>query len=203
VGTPVEISIVAEQRPNALIVPAAAIVREENKTTVFVVGADNKAHRRAVVVGLVSAEEAQIVSGVRDGEKVVVKGQDELPTARPSPSRSGGPSRGGERRARRRRGRRRGRSGGGAAPRGDEGEAHRKTHPGRRRIAAARARPPPSMNPPVSSRHARACSGTALLAAGFISLMSLPSDIYPPLNFPRVVIIGHRAPFPRGRWPSA
>jgi RND family efflux transporter MFP subunit len=79
VGTPVEISIVAEQRPNALIVPADAIVREENKTTVFVVGADSKAHRRSVVVGLVSAEEAQIVSGLRDGEKVVVKGQDELP----------------------------------------------------------------------------------------------------------------------------
>jgi hypothetical protein len=79
VGTPVEIAIVAEQRPNALIVPAAAIVREENKTTVFAVGADNKAHRRAVVVGIVSAEEAQIVSGLREGEKVVVKGQDELP----------------------------------------------------------------------------------------------------------------------------
>jgi RND family efflux transporter MFP subunit len=79
VGTPVEISIVAEQRPNALIVPAAAIVREENKAAVFVVSADNKAHRRAVVVGIVSAEEAQIVSGLRDGEKVVVKGQDELP----------------------------------------------------------------------------------------------------------------------------
>ncbi len=42
-------------------------------------GADGKAHRRAVVVGLVSEEEAQIVSGVREGEKVVVKGQDELP----------------------------------------------------------------------------------------------------------------------------
>jgi multidrug efflux pump subunit AcrA (membrane-fusion protein) len=79
VGTPVAISIVAEQRPNALIVPADAIVREEDKTTVFVVGADKKAHRRSVVVGLVSTEEAQIVSGVREGEKVVVKGQDELP----------------------------------------------------------------------------------------------------------------------------
>jgi len=79
VGTPVEIAIVAEERPNALIVPAAAIVREENKTTVFAVGTDNKAHRRAVVVGIVSAEEAQIVSGLREGEKVVVKGQDELP----------------------------------------------------------------------------------------------------------------------------
>ena len=32
-----------------------------------------------MVVGIVSAEEAQIVSGLRAGEKVVVKGQDELP----------------------------------------------------------------------------------------------------------------------------
>jgi RND family efflux transporter MFP subunit len=79
VGTPVELAIVAEERANALLVPAAAIVREENKTTVFVVAADMKAHRRAVVVGLVSADEAQLSSGVREGEKVVVKGQDELP----------------------------------------------------------------------------------------------------------------------------
>lgn len=79
VGTPVEIAIVAEQRPNALIVPAAAVVRDENETTVFVVGSDGKAHRREVVIGLVSAEEAQIVSGLREGEKVVVEGQDELP----------------------------------------------------------------------------------------------------------------------------
>src|SRR5262249_9359670 len=79
VGTPVQISIVAEQRPGALSVPAGAIVREESKTAVFVVGGDKKAHRRAVVVGLVSDEDAQVVSGLRDGERVVVKGQDELP----------------------------------------------------------------------------------------------------------------------------
>jgi RND family efflux transporter MFP subunit len=79
VGTPVQVAIVAEQRTGAVIVPAAAIVRDENKTAVFVVGADGKAHRREVVVGLTSDEEAQVVSGLRDGEKVVVKGQDELP----------------------------------------------------------------------------------------------------------------------------
>jgi RND family efflux transporter MFP subunit len=79
VGTPVEVAIVAEERANALIVPAAAVVRDEDKTSVFVVGADSKAHRRAVVVGLTSGDEVQIVSGVREGEKVVVKGQDELP----------------------------------------------------------------------------------------------------------------------------
>src|SRR4029453_17608530 len=79
VGTPVQVEIVVEERPDVLIVPAAAIVREEGAAAVLVVGADGKAHRRAVEVGLTSADEVQIVSGLRAGEKVVVKGQDELP----------------------------------------------------------------------------------------------------------------------------
>jgi cobalt-zinc-cadmium efflux system membrane fusion protein len=58
---------------------AAAVVRDEDKTFAFVVGADSKAHRRAIVVGITSGDEVQIVSGVREGERVVVKGQDELP----------------------------------------------------------------------------------------------------------------------------
>jgi RND family efflux transporter MFP subunit len=79
VGTPAEVDIVADERANVLLVPATAIVREENKPAVFVVDAEHKAHRRPVVVGLVSGEEAQIVSGLREGDTVVVKGHDELP----------------------------------------------------------------------------------------------------------------------------
>ncbi len=55
------------------------------------------------------------------------------------------------------------------------------------------------MNPArVSEHHARAVLLiTVLLAvAGFITLLGLPSDIYPPLNFPRVVIIGHTGTLP-------
>ncbi|PYQ50670.1 MAG: AcrB/AcrD/AcrF family protein [Acidobacteria bacterium] len=55
------------------------------------------------------------------------------------------------------------------------------------------------MNPArVSSHHARAVLlVTVLLAlAGFVTLLGLPSDIYPPLNFPRVVIIGHTGTLP-------
>jgi CzcA family heavy metal efflux pump len=55
------------------------------------------------------------------------------------------------------------------------------------------------MNPArVASRHARAVLLlTGLLAvAGFVALRSLPSDIYPPLNFPRVVVIGHAGTLP-------
>jgi CzcA family heavy metal efflux pump len=55
------------------------------------------------------------------------------------------------------------------------------------------------MNPArVSAHHARGVLlVTALLAAaGLVSLFALPSDIYPPLNFPRVVIIGHAGTLP-------
>ena len=69
----------AEERSGAVIVPVAAVVKEEEKAFVYVVSPDNKAHRRAVVLGLVTPEEAQVVSGVKAGEKVVVKGQEELP----------------------------------------------------------------------------------------------------------------------------
>ncbi len=55
------------------------------------------------------------------------------------------------------------------------------------------------MNPArVAAQNARAVLlVTVLLAlAGFITLLGLPSDIYPPLNFPRVVIIGHTGTLP-------
>jgi RND family efflux transporter MFP subunit len=79
VGTPVQVEIEAEQRTNTVIVPMAAVVKEEAKTHVYVVGADKKAHRREVLLGLTTPTEAEIVRGVQAGEKVVVKGQDELP----------------------------------------------------------------------------------------------------------------------------
>src|SRR6185295_17003544 len=56
-----------------------------------------------------------------------------------------------------------------------------------------------AMNPArVAARHGRAVLLlTALLAAaGAITERSLPSDIYPPLKFPRVVIIGHSGTLP-------
>jgi len=79
VGTPVQVEILAEEHANVVIVPAAALVREDDKPAVFVVGPDGKAHRREVTVGLETAEGVEIAKGVAAGEKVVVKGHEELP----------------------------------------------------------------------------------------------------------------------------
>ena len=54
-GTIVQVEIVGEEHAKALVIPAAAIVDEEGETFVMVVGADNKAHKYPVALGLVDA----------------------------------------------------------------------------------------------------------------------------------------------------
>jgi RND family efflux transporter MFP subunit len=77
-GTPVQLDIEAEHHKGVVLVSAVAIVREGDETAVFVV-ADGKAHRRAVQIGLTNATQAEIVSGIKAGEQVVVDGQAGLP----------------------------------------------------------------------------------------------------------------------------
>ena len=78
-GTPVHVEIETEEHEDVVIVPAAAVVHEEGEAAVFVVGADQKAHKKKVEVGIETTKEAEILSGVSVSQKVVVKGQDELP----------------------------------------------------------------------------------------------------------------------------
>jgi RND family efflux transporter MFP subunit len=78
-GTPVRVEIVAEQHPNALAVPAEAVLHEDQDTFVMLAGADNKAHKRKVEIGLSTPREAEITSGLKAGDVVVVQGQQGLP----------------------------------------------------------------------------------------------------------------------------
>jgi RND family efflux transporter MFP subunit len=63
-------TIVAEEHPDVLTVPATAIVEENGKSRCVVV-ADGKAARRPVVLGLNDGTRAEVVSGVSPGEVVV------------------------------------------------------------------------------------------------------------------------------------
>jgi membrane fusion protein (multidrug efflux system) len=78
-GTPVRVAIVAEQRANALAVPAEAVLHEDEDAFVMIAGADNKAHKRKVEIGLATPKEAEITSGLKAGEAVIVQGQQGLP----------------------------------------------------------------------------------------------------------------------------
>jgi RND family efflux transporter MFP subunit len=78
-GTPVRVEIVAEQRKDALAVPTEAVIHEDEDAFVMVAGADNKAHKRKVTIGLATPKQVEIVGGLKAGEAVIVQGQQGLP----------------------------------------------------------------------------------------------------------------------------
>jgi RND family efflux transporter MFP subunit len=78
-GAAVEVAILAEERKDVLVVPAAAIVRDAEKIFVFVAGADNKAHRREVALGLVTRDLVEVRSGIAKGDQIITQGHDGLP----------------------------------------------------------------------------------------------------------------------------
>jgi len=79
-GSSASLSMVAHTVPDALIVPAEALVTdEEGKKSVMVIGGDGVANKREVETGVQTADSVQIVSGVKPGEQVVSTGAYGLP----------------------------------------------------------------------------------------------------------------------------
>ena len=78
VATPVQIEISAETHDGAVLVPTMAVVHEGEEAAVFVLMGE-MAQRRAVKVGLVDEEHAEIISGVKSGETVITSNQNGLP----------------------------------------------------------------------------------------------------------------------------
>jgi multidrug efflux pump subunit AcrA (membrane-fusion protein) len=79
-GTSVQVSMLAQTIPDALVIPAAALLTGQDGTTsVMVVGADNRAHQKPVTVGVRQADQVQITEGVQAGDHVVASGAYGLP----------------------------------------------------------------------------------------------------------------------------
>jgi multidrug efflux pump subunit AcrA (membrane-fusion protein) len=79
-GSSVKISILAQTIPNALVVPAAAVLTEaDGGTSVMAVGSDGRVHQGTVKLGVKEADEVQILEGLQAGEKVVTVGAYGLP----------------------------------------------------------------------------------------------------------------------------
>jgi RND family efflux transporter MFP subunit len=83
VGTPVQVSIEAESHTNVVLVPVSAIMREGEAIAVMVVGADNKAHRQTVTLGISDGERTEVASGIKAGDRVIISGQNGLPDGAP------------------------------------------------------------------------------------------------------------------------
>lgn len=78
-GTPVQVSIVAEQHDQAVLVAAAAVQREGDEAFVMIVTDDHTAHRQVVAIGLIANGVVEILKGVAAGDRVIVKGGNGLP----------------------------------------------------------------------------------------------------------------------------
>jgi len=79
-GTTVQVSMVARSLPDALVVPAAALLTAPDGTTsVMVAGSDGHAHQRNIKAGIRDGGRLQIIAGLRSGERVVVSGAYGLP----------------------------------------------------------------------------------------------------------------------------
>ncbi len=78
-GATVQVTIVGEEKKSALVIPLAAVVEDEGEIFVMVAGADNKAHKYPVSLGLSTQTMTEVTSGLKAGDRVIVRGQAELP----------------------------------------------------------------------------------------------------------------------------
>ena len=77
-GTQVGLEIDAEQRSNVPLVPAFAVLKDDPNQPFVVVAAGDVAERRPVVIGLVDAENIEILSGLKSGELIITQGHSAL-----------------------------------------------------------------------------------------------------------------------------
>jgi multidrug efflux pump subunit AcrA (membrane-fusion protein) len=77
-GLYAEADLTLEHREDIPSVPLQAVNHEGDKTTVFVVNANQELEDRAVTLGLQTATDAEVVAGLREGEQVVVSDRSGL-----------------------------------------------------------------------------------------------------------------------------
>jgi membrane fusion protein (multidrug efflux system) len=74
----VTVDIIKETRPDVVVLPREAVVRELQRAHVFVIKDEGKAEKRTVTLGLEEGDHVEILEGVQPGEQVIVAGQGSL-----------------------------------------------------------------------------------------------------------------------------
>src|SRR5579884_2554167 len=75
VGTPVHVAIQTKTVPDAVKVPASALLTaQDGGTSVMVMGADGVAHKKPVQVGIRDGEDVQILNGITPADMVITEG---------------------------------------------------------------------------------------------------------------------------------
>jgi RND family efflux transporter MFP subunit len=76
--SPVQVEIVVDERPQAVVIPSTAVVKNDQTAYVMIAGSDGLAHRRVIQLGLQVRSLTQVLSGVNPGEQVIVGGLDTI-----------------------------------------------------------------------------------------------------------------------------
>ena len=79
-GTSVQISMLAQTVPDALVIPATGLLTaQDGATSVMTVSPDNHVHPKRVRVGIRQENQVQIIEGLTQGEQIVASGAYGLP----------------------------------------------------------------------------------------------------------------------------
>jgi multidrug efflux pump subunit AcrA (membrane-fusion protein) len=79
-GTSVQISMLAQTIPDALVIPAASLLTAQDGTTsVMQVSGDDHAYQKNVRVGIRQGDSVQIIEGLQAADRVVASGAYGLP----------------------------------------------------------------------------------------------------------------------------
>ena len=70
--------VVGQERKNVLAVPESALVMREDQKTVFVVTEENRVVQKVLKLGDAAGGWVEVLSGLKDGERIVVAGQHKL-----------------------------------------------------------------------------------------------------------------------------
>lgn len=76
IGASVEVHVTIKSVPEAIVIPAAALFSDaaHNDFYVFTVGADSRAHRTVVAIGIRNPAEVQVTQGLKPGDLVITSG---------------------------------------------------------------------------------------------------------------------------------
>ena len=78
VGMFANAEVVGQERKNVLAVPESALVMREDQKTVFVVTEENRVVQKVLKLGDAAGGWVEVLSGLKEGERIVVAGQHKL-----------------------------------------------------------------------------------------------------------------------------
>lgn len=78
-GAGATVTVVTETVPHAIVIPTAALLTDSvGQSSVMTLDTDNKPHKQKVTVGIRNSDEAQVLTGLKGGERVVTVGAFQL-----------------------------------------------------------------------------------------------------------------------------